>query len=242
METTQVISTLKRALKASDLTYSDVARGLDMSEGNVKRMFSVERITLNRVEAICQLMNMELSDLFQMYEESRQRISQLTEDQESELVADTSLLFVAVCVRNHIDFNEILRHYNIAETDLIQCLARLDRLKIIDLLPGNRIRIRMAENFRWIPNGPIEKYYERAIQTEFLATGFGGENNPRLFQGLLLSEGSQAVINRRLQALSNEIAELHRQDGELPLEKRNSIGILLAMREWRFRAFEPFSR
>jgi DNA-binding Xre family transcriptional regulator len=240
MGTKQFIGTLKQALKAGQLTYADVARGLDMSEGNVKRMFAVERITLDRVEAICRLMDMELSDLFQLYEESRQRLSQLTEEQENELVADTRLLFTAICVRNHLGFDEILQHYNMAETDLIQSLAKLDRITIIDLLPGNRIKLRIAENFRWIPNGPIESHYEKAVQNEFLGSGFESPDNLRLFLTGLLSESSQAIISHRLQSLSSEFNELHRQDRELPLEQRMSVGILIAMREWQFQAFKAY--
>ena len=240
METSRVIRTLKQALKDKQLTYADVARGLDMSEGNVKRMFAVERITLDRIESICKLMDIELSDLFQLYEESRQRISQLTEEQEQELVADTRLLFIAICVRNRLSFDEILHYYVLEETELIQGLAKLDRIKIIDLLPNNRIKLRIAEDFRWIPNGPIESHYQEAVQNEFLGTDFNRADNPRIFLTGLLSESSQAIITHRLQALSSEFNELHRQDTELPLESRKSMGMLIAMREWEFHAFKPF--
>jgi len=240
-ETQQIIQLLKRVLREKHVTYAQVAERLEMSEGNIKRLFASERISLDRIEAICAIAEMELSDLFQLYEDSRLRISQLSIDQEKELIADTRVLFAAVCVRNHLSFDEILFHYNINEPELIQSLAKLDRLKIIDLLPNNRIKLRVAENFRWIPGGPIDKYYEKAIQTEFLKKGFN-DDNPRVFLSGLLSESSQAVLVNRLQALSNEFNQLHRRDSELSLEKRKNIGILFAMREWQFTALKSYSK
>ncbi len=241
-QTAALIDTLKQALKGHSLTYAEVARRLEMSEANVKRMFASKRFTLDRLEEICQLMQMELIDLFQLYEESRQRITQLTAEQEQELVRDTRLLLVAVCVRNRLTFDEIVSHYQIKETECIRYLAKLDRLKIIDLLPGNRIKLRIDENFRWLPNGPIECFFEKQIQGHFLRPRFGGEQEQRLFLFGLLSDTSAEVLNNKLQALAKEFGELHRQDAKLPIGKRCNFGFMLALRPWELEAFEPLRR
>ena len=237
-----VITTLKQALKANRLTYADVARALDMSEANVKRMFASKRFSLDRLEEICGLIQMELTDLFRLYEESRQRITQLTPGQEKELVADIKLLMVAVCVRNHLNFEEIIGNYQITEPECIRYLIKLDRLKIIDLLPGNKIKLRIDENFHWLANGPIQRFYEKEVQGQFLKTGFNQDGHMRAFLTGLLSERSQEIIVKKLRVLSKEFTELHRQDSDLPLAKRRNIGLLLATREWEFEAFKPFLR
>ena len=239
-ETQRLISTLKKVLRDRHFTYAQVATGLGMSVANVKRLFASERITVDRIEAICRLLDMELGDLFQLYEDSRQRISQLTEDQEKELVADTKVLFAAVCVRNYLSFDEILQHYKISEHELIQSLAKLDRLNIIDLLPYNRIKLRIADNFRWLPDGPIENFYKKTVQNEFLKQGFDDRENPRIFLSGLLSERSRAIVLHRLQSLENEFSQLHRQDSDLPLSERKNLGILIAMREWEFTALKIY--
>jgi len=237
-----VISTLKQALKSRRMTYAEVARRLGMSEANVKRLFAGGRFSLDRLEKICQLMDMELSDLFALHEASRQRITHLSEEQERELMEDPVLFLVAVCVRNHLDFPTILEHYHVDEPTLIVKLAKLDRLKVIDLLPGNRIKLRVAENFTWIPRGPIERYFESAIQAEFLRKGFDETDNPRLFLAGLLSERSVIIVNQRLRTLSDEFTQLHRQDSVLPLRQRKNVGLLVAMREWEFSLFRPYIR
>ncbi|MFC1749512.1 helix-turn-helix domain-containing protein [Pseudomonadota bacterium] len=241
-QTAALIETLKQTLKSHHLTYAEVARRLDMSEANVKRMFASKRFSLDRLENVCQLMQMELTDLFQLYEESRQRITQLTVEQEQELVRDTLLLLVAVSVRNRISFEDIISNYQITEPECIKSLAKLDRLKIIDLLPGNRIKLRIDDDFRWLPNGPIERFFEKQIQAHFLRSGFTGEQEQRLFLFGLLSEASAEVMSGKLQALATEFTELHRQDGKLSLDKKRNFGFLLALRPWELEAFESLHR
>lgn len=237
-ESHALIQTLKQTLRRHPMTYAQVAEGLDMSEANVKRLFASERFALERIEAICKLMGMELSDLFQLYESGKQKIEQLTEDQEKELVADTQLLLVAVSVRNQLNFEEILQYHHISDSDLIRALAKLDRLKIIDLLPGNKIKLKIDQNFNWIAGGPIERFYQKAIQPEFLHSRFDSDGRRFLFA--MLSDNSQAILKNKLKQLSNDVIELHRTDRQLPWNKRNSVGILVAMREWDFSILSPY--
>ena len=241
-QTAALIETLKQALKSHRLTYAEVARRLDMSEANVKRMFASKRFTLARLEDICHLMQMELTDLFQLYEASRQRISQLTEQQEQELVGDAKLLLVAVSVRNRLSFEDMIHNYQLSESECIRCLAKLDKLKIIDLLPNNRIKLRIDEDFRWLPNGPIDRFFETQIKNQFLKSRFKGELEQRLFLFGLLGDASTQVLMNKMQALSKEFTELHRQDSALPLDKRHNIGFLLAMRPWELGVFQPLLR
>ena len=237
-----LIDTLKQALKSHHLTYADVAKHLSMSEANVKRLFSCKRFTLNRLEDICQLMKMEMSDLFQLYEESRQRITQLTMEQERKLVKDVKLLLVAVSVRNRLGFDDIIKHYAISETECIHYLAKLDRLKIIDLLPYNRIKLRIADDFRWLPHGPIEQFFEEQIQSQFLKSRFNGELEQRLFLFGMLSESSIQILLTKMRLLEREFTDLHRQDVKLPLEKRVPLGFILALRPWESNVFQPYLR
>jgi len=78
-----------------------------------------------------------------------QRLQQLSIEQEKEITADVKLTLVAVCVLNRWTMNDILSYYHISENECVRQLAKLDRLKVIELLPGNRIRLLVAPNFSW---------------------------------------------------------------------------------------------
>jgi len=241
-QTQALIDILKQSLKTHRLTYAGIAGRLDMSEANVKRMFAKKRFSLDRLEQVCQLMQMEMSDLFVLYEASRQRIDHLSEQQEQELVGDDKLLLVAVSVRNQLGFEHIVEHYQISETECIQYLAKLDRLKIIDLLPNNRIKLRIDEHFSWLPGGPIERFFEREIQRQFLKSRFKGEHEQRLFHFGLLGDASSRIMIEKMKALAHEFTELHKQDLHLPLRKRHNQGFMLAMRPWQFDVFKPLMK
>ena len=241
-QTTALIKTLKQALKASRFTYADIARHLGMSEANVKRLFATESFSLHRLEAVCELLQLELADLFALYEESRDKIRHLTLEQEQELVSDIGLLLIAVSVRNRLSYEDIVNFYTITETETIRYLARLDRLGIIDLLPGNRIKLLIDERFNWLADGPIERFYQQQIQSQFLKSRFSAKTDLRLFQFGLLGEGACQVFIKKLQALAQEFIELHRQDMNLPLDKRYNMGLLIAMRPWEVEIFEPLIR
>ncbi len=238
-QTPVLIDILKQSLKMYQLTYADIASRLEMSEANVKRMFAKKRFSMHRFEQICELMQMEMSDLFVLYEASRQRINRLTEQQEKELVGDEKLLLVAVSVRNQLSFEQIVEHYQISATECIQHLAKLDRLKIIDLLPNNRIKLRIDEHFSWLPGGPIERFFEREIQRQFLKSRFKGELEQRQFHFGLLGDTSSQIMIEKLESLAHEFTELHKRDLHLPLHKRHNQGLMLAMRPWHLDVFEP---
>lgn len=237
-----LINTLKKALKQNEMTYAEVAKQLKLSEANIKRQFSTERFTLDRLEDICKLIGLELTDLVALYQAERTQIQRLTLAQEQELVSDLQLLFVAVAVRNRLTFEEIMHHYKLDAASCIQCLAKLDRLKLIDLLPGNRIKLRVADNFHWIPNGPIERFFEQHIQVPFLRGGFTHENADRRFTFGLLGEASARTISRKCAQLVQTFNELHEQDSHLPLSSRQAVGLLTATRPWEFAAFQPMKK
>lgn len=238
-QSTELIKTLKRALRSAHITYADIAVHLGMSEANVKRLFATQSFSLQRLEAICEMISMELSDLFALHDAARERIRHLTRQQEQELVGDIRLLLVAVSVRNQMSFEEIVERYRLTEAETIRYLARLDRLGIIDLLPGNRIKLLIDEHFEWLRNGPIERFYEQQIQVQFLRARFDAEVELRQFQFGLLGESASRSMIKKLRDLAREFTELHRADTKLPLNQRYSMGLLIAMRPWELGVFKP---
>ncbi|MCP4433501.1 MAG: helix-turn-helix transcriptional regulator [Gammaproteobacteria bacterium] len=234
-----LIKTLKRTLRAAHITYADIALRLEMSEANVKRLFATQSFTLQRLETICEMMNMDLGDLFVLLEFERRRIRHLTKQQEQELVADTKLLLIAICVRNQMNFDEMVNRYRLSETETIRHLAHLDRLGIIELLPGNRMKLLIDEHFEWLSDGPIERFYQQQIEEQFLNARFKSDVELRQFEFGLLGESASRIMIKKLRDLMREFTELHRADAHLPLMQRYSMGLLIAIRPWELEVFKP---
>ena len=81
-----LVGTLKKGLRQRGLTYAHVACALRLSESSVKRLFSQKNPSLERVDQICRLMKIELTDLLELMQAAEARIAQLTEEQEKVLV------------------------------------------------------------------------------------------------------------------------------------------------------------
>src|SRR3546814_16434806 len=65
-ERDQLLRALKQVLKLRGMRYSDLARGLGVSEPPVKRMLSTGRIDLARLERICGLLDIHLFALLRV--------------------------------------------------------------------------------------------------------------------------------------------------------------------------------
>ncbi|MCF2948915.1 helix-turn-helix transcriptional regulator [Paraglaciecola aquimarina] len=238
----QVNLVLKQLLRQHQITYKEIARNLNMSEANIKRIFSTQSFTLARLEQICDMLKMNLSDLFALAQKQVQQISQLTVEQEQELLADPKLLLIAVCVRDAWKFDEIIDYYDIDKLACIQLLAKLDKLKIIELLPNNHFRSLIAQDFRWIPGGPLERFMEQEVMVKFMAPKQNEQWNFRFYLRGRYSQSSIDIIQRKLNQLTKEAAVLNQEDADLPLDKRQHIGLLMAMRPWEPSLFENMRR
>ena len=237
-----LVKTLKRELKAQGITYAEVASRLQLSESSIKRLFSESTISLVRLEALCQIAGLEISDLVQKMGEERKRIDMLTEEQEREVAADPKLLLVAICVLNLWTFEEIIKLYELSEHECIQLLAKLDRLKLIELLPLNRFRLSVANDFRWIPNGPIQRFFRKEVQPGFMKSTFSGPGEKLVFRNGMLSRGSNATMMKKMDRLVAQFNELHDEDAGLPLEERFGSSLLVAIRPWEFSYFRELRR
>lgn len=241
-ETRAIVQALKKSLRAANVTYVDVATALDLSESSVKRLFSDQDFSLKRLDQVCQLMNMEISDLMRQLDQSKLQIEQLTLDQEQLLVSDIKLLVAAICALNHWCFDEIISRYTIEKTELVQCLAKLDKLRLIELLPNNKIKLLISSHFSWIKNGPIQRFFESQVQMDFLDSSFSGKGELRVFTTGMLSRSSNNILIKRMERLAQEFRQFHNEDSSLPLEERFGSSMVLAIRPWELAAFESLRR
>ncbi|MBB5017286.1 transcriptional regulator with XRE-family HTH domain [Chitinivorax tropicus] len=237
-----LIDTLKRQLRMHGLTYADVASKIGLSESSVKRLLSRKEMTLARLEQLCGLLGLEVSDLARLATEQESTVRHLTDAQERELVSDSTLLLVAVCVINHWSAARILATYRLTEAECIQYLLKLDKLGLIDLMPGNRVRLRVARDFSWLPGGPIEHFFQQRVRDDFLNTRFDQPGEQLLFVHGMLTPDANARLQQRMRKLAQEFAELHQESTHVPETSRFGSSLLLAIRSWELSAFEALRR
>lgn len=241
-ESRALLAAYKRIARAQGLNYKDIAKAIGLSEASIKRLFSQGNPTLERMSELCAVVNLSLAELVAETAAPAATIHRLTNAQEKELVSDPKLLLVAVCALNHWTLDDILSIYAFSEAECLKRLLRLDKLGLIALLPGNRIRLRVARDFDWLPNGPIEHFFRHQGRAEFLAAPFDGPQECAVFFHGMLSVAALAQFRQKLDRLRLEFAELHADSLSAPFSQRRGIGVMMAMRAWEPQSFFELRR
>ena len=237
-----VVEALKRALKAKKLTYAHVARELKMSEASVKRMFSSNHFTLDRFEQVCEIAGLGLTELARAVDSEKNYISHLTLEQEREVVGNAKLFLVAVCTLNHMTLEQILATYDIPKSECIQLLLKLDRIKFLELMPNNRLKLKVSPNFSWLPNGPILQYFMNRAHQEYFRSKFDGPGETIMVMNAMLSPANSAQLVMKLRKVAMEFSEMHNDDKNLAIGERRPASVLLALRSWELDEFNKLRR
>ncbi len=241
-QTRHIVETLKQELRKQGVTYRQVAKALDLSEASIKRLFAENAFTLSRLEQICEMLHLEIADLIHQMEKNIELTHQLTLEQETELVSDLKLLMMAHFLMNKLEFKEIIELYDISETEGIRLLAKLDRMKIIELQPGNRVKLMISKNFQLLPGGPIQRFYEKVVQTEFFNSSFSANGEFRIYVSGMFSRDANAEIIRKIKRLAEDAHDLREDSDSLPLDERFGCSLIMAIRPWEVQLFDAMRR
>ncbi len=242
-EISNLIATTKRLLKGQGLTYRDVAKSLKLSEPSVKRMFASRRLTVDRLAQVGALLGFSLAELAQEAASDKHRIATLSTEQETLLVSDMKLLLITVCALNHWTVTDITTAYQLTEAECVQRLLQLDRMQLVELLPGNRIRLRVARDFDWLPDGPIRQFFRAEGQEDFLSGSFSQPGESATFIHGMFTDAAFSQFQTELQKLRMKFSELHEESASAPLKQRYGASLLLALRRsWVPPAFAAMRR
>lgn len=241
-ETSAMVGGLKRVLKARHINYAQVGEALGLSEATIKRMFSKNDFSLDRFEQVCELAEVSMAELAKEVDSEKNYISQLTEEQEKRIVGNTKLFLVAVCVLNHLTLEDIISVYDLSKSECIQLLLELDRIRFLQLLPNNRIKLLVTRTFSWRANGPILQYVKATGAQDYFRSYFDGPSEYVGVINAMLSPASTAQIINRLKRVGREFSEMHDDDKHLPLGERKPVSLLLAIRPWELADFKKLRR
>ena len=239
---TRIVATLKRELKSRGLTYRDVAARLELSESAVKHMFSTGNFTLKRLDSLCEILEADISELVALSEAREQRIERLSDEHEREIVADIKLLLITYCLVNHWQFHEIIERYDVSRAEGLRYLRRLDSMKIIEVLPGERVRLLIANNFAWRRHGAMEQFFTRRVQTDFFRGDFTADGSIRVAKNGMLSRKAQRQLADKLKAVGELFDDTTWEERKMPANERHGTTMVLAMRQWFFEGFRELER
>jgi hypothetical protein len=241
-QTARLLDELKKALKSAGITYADLGSHLSLSEASIKRLFHTRGFSLARLERASHLVGLEISDLVQRMNDSVERISALTPEQEEKLLANPKLLLMIYMLINQWAFEEIVATFTIDDSEGFRLLRQLERLGMIEVLPLNKVKLLTARNFAWRENGPVQTFFLEQVQTEFFASRFADAEANLRFVGARMSRASLMHMHKSFAKVLREFDDLAEKDAALPKEELTGAAAVLAIRPWEFSLFRELRR
>jgi transcriptional regulator with XRE-family HTH domain len=234
-----LLKNLKTKLRTEGISYRELARKLRLSEATIKRDLSRGGFSLDRLDRMCEALDVSLDELLAQPPDA---LTQLSAEQEQALVSRPKLLLTAYLVATDWKFDEILASFQYSDSELVDLLLELDRLGIAEYRPPNRIRKRTARNFSWRKDGPVHGFFLRRVAPEFFGGRFDGPADELRFVGGVLSEDSLLRFKDSIARLADEFETLARNDARLGLDARKDCSAILALRAWEFSEFTKLRR
>lgn len=234
-QTKALLTALKKCLRAKGLTYRDVAQALSLSEASVKRIFSEQSFSLQRLEEVCRFLDMSIYDLARLTRlDTEDEITRLSLEQEQGLADDLLVLTYFYLLLTGRTPPKIAEEFGLDDLQQSTMLARLSRLKLVELYPTNNGRLLTSRRIEWRSDGPIRKQFQQQVLQAFVDSRFEADNEEFRFDTGELSEASVSVLMKKFEKLSREFDELVDLDISMPASKKVAYAMLVGFRPWTY--------
>lgn len=234
-QTSDLLSALKKCLRAKGLGYRDVARALQLSEASVKRIFSEQTFSLTRLEDVCRFLDMTVYDLARFAQQSaNDQVTILTVEQEQALADDPLVLTYFYLMLTGRTAEAIAEEFGLDDRQQTTMLVRLSRLKLVELYPNNNGRLLTGLRIRWRHDGPVRKMYAMQVQQTFLNSTFKGDDELYRFEMGELSDASAKMIAKKIDGLIKELDDFVELDISVPKPVKRAFGLMIGFRPWNY--------
>jgi len=207
------------------------ADGMGLSEQTLKRIFACKDCSLERLEQICQYLQIEMRDVLKSAPKRRRLIEQLSHAQERVLAENKTLLIVAVCAMGLWRVEDMLAHLNVTETECFTLMRRLEAIGFLELRGGDQYRLLVAPDFSWNIDGPIMRLV-KGVSDDFFNHRFDGPGEVLKIVNVRASIQAQERLKLRLEQIAQEYADQVTVDSHLALQDRPVLSVCIATRRW----------
>ena len=239
----QFLAAFKRALKAKNIIYKDLAESLKLSESSIKRILADKSISLERIEEICKASDISFSEVCKnaQFDEDL-AVNTLSKEQEKILSENPRLLHYFILLNDRRSPAKIEKDYEISTNESKKLLLQLDRLNLIELHPRDRVKMKnKSGTLRFRRDGAVGKILFSQTKLNYLNHDFESELDYIRFSSNHFSTESINKFKRKFDKLVAEIQEestLTEKDGV----DSHDVGILLAFRPWKYSSLDVIKK
>lgn len=233
------IEELKAILKARGITYLSLAEKLSVSESTIKRTLTSQKITLERLEEICQAAGLSLFELASMVKKPVKETRHIyTLKQERFLAKNPRYLAYFDLLIRHGSVSKVKKiRPSLKDKDVKAYLKKLDALGLIEWHPGDKVKFPVGRDVAWTPDGPLRHTFLKWAKEDFVGGQFNNPHDHFSFSVAELTEASIGKIKSRLKEMGEEITHLSRMDKN-SRHKTENFAVMLGSRPWTFSILE----
>jgi len=226
----QLLAALRTILRASGFGIRRIAERMGVSEATVKRWFQGQGLAVDRLEELCALAGTSFRELTELaIEPPRELARQLTLAQEQALTASTLLSFLFFMILSGWPPRDLHDDFGVPMERIEAELQRLERLALIDRLPGGRVRSRIDRRVAW-RRGPMRKHFEQHVKRQFMEIDFGDPTTLFASESAKLSAAGVARLEELFQRFRLDVQALADEDRRSSLLSRDWYMLLFASR------------
>ena len=220
MEHALLLAALRRRLRAAGLTQSDISQKLGVGTATVKRWLHGRGLGLRNLSQLCALADTTLSEIAEDAAVRDRSSETLTLAQEKALTTSSELSTIFFVIVTGWPVSEAEEGFGIPPENIARHVDRLERLALIDRLPGGRLRARLDPAHVW-QREPMRRHFEQHMKHLFFDLDYG---DPSTIFGVEMIKLSPVGIARvaetiqRFRAELREIAQVDRRTSALPGE------------------------
>jgi len=155
---------LKQVVKTRGYTYAKLAKAMNCSELTVKRLFKEKDCKMSRLQEICAIVGMSLTDLVGMQDRMGSNAQFLPTDIESALADEPKLFMFLLLLVSWLDTARIAKECDLSDTQIYQQLRALEELGIIELQIDNQVKYLVSLPIRWRLDGPLSGHIKQINQ------------------------------------------------------------------------------
>lgn len=227
---------LKKVLKNRKLNYDELAQRMGVSESGIKKMLNAKDLSFNKVSGLLSAADISMAEFFKVLEEAEPPGKTLSPKQEEYFVKNPNAYhFFHQLLELDLDWKKLKSRHGLTQKCVDSYLLNLDKIGVLELHPGNKIKSEFAGNCRLSFGMKLMKLVVDEKHRSLL--GFAHIPNEK-FRGrkhlangtLSLKPSTAAEFNQALRDLVGEYMKRSQRESVIePEDRREDIGFLVVV-------------
>lgn len=168
MDTLNVCNQIRRKIKEKDYTQDEFSKIIGVSIATLNRWLRGEGLLFSDLSLMAEKLEIKLSEIVTLAEGDMVSNFTYTLEQENSFANTEGLLAFFDHLLKGKSVSSIARSYKLSEKSLNFYLSKLDKLKLIEWLPHNKVKLKVNGEPRWLTGGPLSHKFRKQIIDEHI--------------------------------------------------------------------------